>query len=502
VRRSCRAPSLYKRQRIVDLSKAAGRRQNKDRTVAYMGYALERAITTERIEAGRRTYRKDPELWDAQLNIVLSRYWGGHRPHLLQKVFLACREDQEVFFGGAAGGGKSDALLMGALQFMNIPGYSALILRRTYAQLGKADSIMFRAQQWLAKFPEIRWNEQKHQFLWPNGATLEFGHLQYDKDCWNYDGPAYQYVAFDELTQFTEYQYKFMFGRVRRPKQGLLSKVPLRIRGASNPGGIGHDWVKGRFVTKETAIAPFIPAMIADNPSLDAVAYHQMLAHLPPILRKQREEGDWEVTPDGLIFQSEWFQDYVDQAPVDCYRFRFWDLAATDRKDADYTVGALVAMDGRGDIFIEDIVRGQWNPGKVENVIKATADADGHGVKIRIEQEPGASGKLTIGNFARILIGYDFQGVPSSGAKVTRWTPLASAANNGLVKIVNAPWNHDFINELVNVPEAGHDDQADATSGAFLQLANNRPVAVGVSRIRGIKKKDEAKVQDREKVNA
>jgi predicted phage terminase large subunit-like protein len=474
-----------------------------------MGYALERAITKDQIEKGRRTYRGDKKFWDDALDTTVSRFWGGHRPHFLQHVFLAMRDHREVFFGGAAGGGKSDALLMGALQYMHIPGYSALILRRTYAQLGKADSIMFRAQQWLAKYPEIRWNEQKHQFLFPNGATLEFGHLQYDKDCWNYDGPAYQYVAFDELTQFTEYQYKFLFGRIRKPKRGLLSTVPLRVRGASNPGGIGHDWVKGRFVTKETSVAPFIPAKINDNPSLDGVSYRHMLAELPPILRKQREEGDWEVTPDGLIFMSEWFQECVDQAPTDCYRFRFWDLAATDKKDADYTVGALVAMDGRGDIYIEDIVRGQWNPGKVERIIQATTKMDGHGVKVRMEQEPGASGKLTIGNFARLLIGYDFKGIPSSGAKVTRWTPLASAANNGLVKIVNAPWNHDFISELVNVPEAGNDDQADAASGAFLQLANNRPVQVGVSRVRDrreqeIKDQDSQRqaLEDREKVNA
>ncbi len=153
-------------------------------------------------------------------------------------------------------------------------------------------------------------------------ATLSFGYLQSATDKFRYGSSEYQYIAFDELTEFTEDDYTFLFSRLRSTR-GM--DVPLRMRAASNPGGPGHGWVKERFIpdsrtplqgvqddlqsrpTKEILWkngAAFIPARIADNPGLNADEYRQSLAHLPSVLRQRLERGDWSVHEAGLIQQS------------------------------------------------------------------------------------------------------------------------------------------------------------------------------------------------------
>src|SRR5262245_24734124 len=152
----------------------------------------------------------------------------------------------EALYGGAAGGGKSSALLMCALdpRCISIPHFSALMLRRTYADLSKPGALMDRAHEWLSQ-TDARWNDQKKQWRFPNGALLSFGYLDTDLDVFQYQSAEYQLIAFDELTQFTERQYLYLFSRLRR-LAGV--DVPLRMRAASNPGGIGHQWVQERFV--------------------------------------------------------------------------------------------------------------------------------------------------------------------------------------------------------------------------------------------------------------
>lgn len=435
---------------------------------------LEEAGNPARIQYWKQQVKKRPAL-RGYVSVDLPRQYVPHEPTERQKIFLAVTA-REAFYGGAAGGGKSDGILMSGLQYIHIPDYSALIVRRTYTQLTKPDSILDRAFKWLRGTDAV-YNQQEHKFTFPNGAVLQFGYLQYDKDVYNYDGPAFQFIGFDELTQFTEWQYRFLFGRLRKPR-GF--PVPLRMRSASNPGGVGHLWVKERFIDSRRI---FIPARLEDNPHLDIDAYRMSLAELPPIERLQREEGDWEISPEGMIFKREWFTQFVDVAPPDCTRCRFWDLAAS-QNTGDWTVGALLARDKAGFFYIEDIVRGQWGPGQVERRIKQTADLDGPEVRIRMEQEPGASGKIVINQFSRLLAGYNFKGLPSRAKKTSRWTPLATAADNGIIRIVNGPWNHRFLEEVVNVPADGTpDDQADAASGAYSDIALGKRGFVGVSRV-------------------
>lgn len=217
-----------------------------------------------------------------------------HAPHPRQAEFLAL-DSLEALYGGAAGGGKSDALLMAALQYVDVPGYSALLLRRTFADLALPGAIMDRAKAWLAGSPAV-WNEQSKTFTFPSGARLSFGYLDVEKDRFRYQGAEFQFIGFDELTQFPEQWYRYLASRLRKLEG---SPVPLRLRGATNPGGIGHEWVRRRFVDGEAA---FVPAKLVDNPSVDAESYRASLALLDGTTRRQLEDGLWQRDTGGLVF--------------------------------------------------------------------------------------------------------------------------------------------------------------------------------------------------------
>lgn len=398
-----------------------------------------------------------------------------HKPTVKQNAFLIL-DMLEAFYGGAASGGKSDALLMAALQYVDIPGYSALLLRRTFRELSLPKAIMARSIEWLAN-TDAHWSPAKYTWTFPSGATLTFGYLMREQDVYQYDSAEFQFIGFDELTQFSETQYRFMFSRCRRPK---TLKVPLRLRAASNPGGVGHLWVKDRFVKYKTRDRIFIKALRRDNPHIDQDEYTKSLAELDEITRKQRDEGDWDAEYQGSMFKRPWFKHFLAATPVGMRKVRFWDLASTDG-GGDWTVGALVGTMDEGTYFVEDIKRGQWGPHDVETVVKQTAQLDGEDVTICIEQEPGASGKTVIAQYIRMLAGWDVKGTPASGAKMTRYKPFAAQAEAGNVTLQSDAWNSEFIDELCTVPNSSHDDQADAVCGAFNELATTVGEECGIS---------------------
>src|SRR3984893_9576815 len=172
---------------------------------------------------------------EALLTLPPKRYCP-HLPTPKQLAFLLCPRP-EVLFGGAAGPGKTEALLMGALQLVERPRYSALLLRRTFRQLNQSNSIMNRARQWLTNTDAV-WNNTDKRFTFPSGATLTFGNLDAEDDVYQYDSSEFQYIGFDELTSFSDRQYTYLFSRLRTT---IDNPVPLRMRSASNPGNRGHD---------------------------------------------------------------------------------------------------------------------------------------------------------------------------------------------------------------------------------------------------------------------
>ena len=253
----------------------------------------------------------------------------GHKrvlwsPQPKQAAFLR-RGEYEAFYGGAAGGGKSDALVSEALRQVHIPHYKGLIVRRTYPEL---EELMEKSLALYPRaFPGAKFNASSHSWRFPSGARVLFGSMQHAKDRLKYQGRAFDFIGFDELTHFTWDEYSYLFSR-NRPN-GPGTRVYMRATG--NPGGIGHGWVKARFVTagppqttlweevevrlpdgrRETHYRSrvFIPATVFDNRKLlqNDPNYIDNLALMSPAERDALLYGNWD-TFAGQVF-AEWQND-------------------------------------------------------------------------------------------------------------------------------------------------------------------------------------------------
>ena len=177
----------------------------------------------------------------------------------------------------------------------------------------------------------------------------------------------------------------------------------------------------------------------------------------------------------GGMFKRQWFE-VIDAAPANVNWVRGWDLAATegDKRNAHsgpaYTAGALLGMDEEGTVYIGNMVRGQLSAGKVEELIKQTAELDGLNTVIDLPQDPGQAGKSQVRYLVKMLAGYTVVYGLESGSKELRASPLASQAEIGNVKIVRGVWNSDFFDELAMFPMGKYKDQVDAASRAFARL--------------------------------
>jgi len=397
-------------------------------------------------------------------------------PSINQKVFLRTNAI-EALFGGAAGGGKSSALLMAALQYVDIPGYSAILFRRTFADLSLPGALMDRFKSWMSNYDDIHWNSNTFIATFPSGSRISFGYLNNQNDYLRYKGSEFQFIGMDEVTEIRESDYRYMFSRLRRPANGPVSQIPLRMRAASNPA---PNWVRQRFIVegrKEGRI--FVPSRLTDNPGIDADSYRQSLSALDPVERRRLEEGDWWSTTLGTLFDRTGFV-IIDGSEIpnitsSARVVRYWDLAATEpsasNPDPDWTVGTLMMFDG-GIAYVLDVRRARVRGEKVEELMAQTASEDGHGVPIRMEQEPGSSGKALVDQFARYVVpGYDFGAMKPTGDKVTRARPFAAAVANGNVRLVRGAWLTNWLDEFSSFPEAtNHDDQVDSAVGAFTYL--------------------------------
>jgi hypothetical protein len=269
-----------------------------------------------------------------------------------QTDFLAASE-REVLYGGAAGGGKTMALIADPMRYFHNPNFNGLVLRRTTDELRE---IIWKTQEIYPKaFRGAKWQEKKSQWVFPSGARLWLTYLERDEDVLRYQGQAFSYVAFDELTQHpTPFAWNYMRSRLRTTDPVL----PTFMRATTNPGGPGHQWVKRMFIdpappntafgatdleTGETLVYPpsspkagqplfyrrFIPASLYDNPYLTADgAYEANLLSLPEMQRRQLLEGDWAIA-EGAAFPEFRLNDHVVEPftiPHDWRRFRSCDF--------------------------------------------------------------------------------------------------------------------------------------------------------------------------------
>ena len=244
-----------------------------------------------------------------------------------QTEFLASIE-REVLYGGSAGGGKSYAMLADPLRYIMHPQFSGLLVRHTTEELRE---LVWKSQELYPKvIPNIKWSERKMQWVAPSGGRLWFSYLDREEDVLRYQGLAFSWIGFDELTQWsTPFAWNYLRSRLRTASPDL----PIFMRATTNPGGIGHQWVKKMFIdpspynksfwatdieTGENLSYPkghskegqplfkrrFIPARLFDNPYLaESGEYETMLLSLPEHQRKQLLEGDWDVN-EGAAFSE------------------------------------------------------------------------------------------------------------------------------------------------------------------------------------------------------
>lgn len=231
-------------------------------------------------------------------------------PTSKQRLALAYDVD-EMLFGGSAGGGKTDVLIAAGLRLCkSVDGATALILRLRHGDL---HDIKNRIQ---AREPTAMFNKSEHIFYFPNGSELHLGHALYDDDVLKWQGAELQLLLVDELTHFTKWQYTFLLSRLRATghikEQMDKMGVKPRAMSSANPGGVGHAWVKSRFIapapefqqfrTQTGSVRVYVPSRLTDNPHLDQDTYRRQLQNLDPVMQRAMIEGDWDILLGSVRF--------------------------------------------------------------------------------------------------------------------------------------------------------------------------------------------------------
>lgn len=445
-----------------------------------------------------------------------------------QEQFLSSPADI-VFYGGAAGGGKTYALLLEPLRHIRNKGFRAVVFRRTFSQVTNAGGLWDESTELYAQLG-ARSNQTELSWTWDSGARVEFAHMQHAKNRLDWQGAQITFCGWDELPHFERSQFFYLLSRMRS-----TSGIRPYIRATCNPvppddetGGWIHEFV-GWYIDEDGWAIPercgvvrwfvvvndtlrwadtpeelketypdlepksftFIKSSVYDNQIL-LDADPDYLANLMalPLVERERLLGDrdrggnWLVKPTaGKVFNRNWFE-IVDAVPGGGRTVRFWDLAASEKKlakdDPDFTAG--VKMTRVGDMYyVVDCIEERMGPAETDSLMLNTASQDTRTVDVRWEMEGGASGKRDNRYIAVKLVGYDARGVRPQGDKLTRAKGLSAQALAGNVKLVRGSWNERWLNHMHGQPDLAHDDIMDASSGAFNELTPARPQRQGGS---------------------
>lgn len=436
-----------------------------------------------------------------------------------QTEFAATPADIAIY-GGAAGGGKSFALLLEDFRHYQNGGFNSVTFRRQATEIRNAGGLWDESLN-LYSLVGARPREAVLEWRFPSGAKAKFAHLEHENSVFGWQGSAIALLKFDELTHFSEKQFFYMVTR-NRSSCGIIPYV----RAATNPDPDSWvrkfiDWWIGKdgFPIKERAgklrwfirindeiiwrdtkeelhaqygngpeIQPksvtFIPAKLEDNQIFmeKDPAYLANLLAQDRVTRARLRDGNWNVRATaGMLFKREWFG-VIDAIPSGWIRcIRYWDRAATKphegNKDPDWTRGLKIYKYPDNTYLIADLRSLRDTPGKVEDLIKNTASYDGHETEVHSQTDPGSAGKKEAEVFTRMLSGYIVQTSPNSKDKITRAKPVSAQVEVGNVSVLRAPWNEEFFTELENFPEGAHDDIVDTLSGGFNELSGGLSLA-------------------------
>ena len=452
------------------------------------------------------------------------------RPQLgPQETFLGTSADI-AFYGGAAGGGKTFALLLEPMRHVHNPRFSAAIFRRETVHFTKPGGIW---QEGLELYSHLDATPRGdiHSFRFPSGAEIQCAHMQHEKNRLDWKGAQIALIEFDQVEEFTAAQFWYMLSRNRS-----TCGVRPYIRATLNPvpdddpiGGWVHELI-GWYLDADTGLAipersgvvrwfirmgaalhwgasreeciaraaaavpgahkgdllpksfTFVPASLADNKILTDKdpTYRANLLALHLVERERLLGGNWKIRPTaGKVFNRAWFK-AAKARPVVARRVRYWDKAGTAGGGA-LSAGVLVSRTPDGRTYIEDATTGHWSALERERVIKQTAQADGVGVRVVVEQEPGSGGKESAEATVKSLAGFNVRLDRATGDKYERAGPLSAQAEAGNVYFVEGDWNEAFLRRAHAFAPGGSElkDDVDAAVGAFNFLAKLMGSEVG-----------------------
>lgn len=390
-------------------------------------------------------------------------------PTLRQVVDLHQRQYEfrhsDALYRGYVGGRGSGKTFVGAYDLIRRakPGRLYGVYAPSYPMMRDATQRTFLAQARRLLFLRDMRKADGIAVL-GNGAEVLFRSLD---DPERARGPNLSGAWIDEASIVPQTAFDIIIASLREGgEQGWLSAT-------FTPKGKQH-WTFETFGMGKADTALF-RSKTHENPFLPGDFARTLSQQYTSQLAAQELSGEF-IDLEGALAQRAWFP-IVDALPVNVQRVRAWDFAASERTvkadDPDYLAGVKLALH-EGTYYVEHVVRQRCGPGDVEKTVRQTAELDGRDIPIVMEQEPGSSGKLFTRSMIRALAGWSVEARPATGDKVTRAMPFLAQAQAGNVRLLRGPWNSAYLDEITAFPIGGHDDQVDATSGAFAKLTGRR----------------------------
>lgn len=354
-----------------------------------------------------------------------------YKPYPAQRRFLACME-KEALYGGALAGGKSMALLMAALMYVDRFGYNAVLVRKTYSDLNQPKALMDMARHWLTG-TGATFSQKDARWTFPSGATLGFRHLESDHDLTGFQGAEYHFIGIDEAGQHNKVRYDFLMQRLRKDR---TLNIPIRMRVTANPGGIGHEFLKKKFVDPETANCAYFPATMYDNFGINVEDYLDTLKHLSEIDRQMMIEGKWVHDKRGLVYICDESKNIVKEIPQDKYTAVIGvDLGSSEKKK---TTGFAVGLWSkyRPESYIAEAwAESALTPASIAEICMETQERWGEDTAIVMDE--GALGR---GYANEMRSRYNLPVVPA-----------VKKDKNGYIKLLNG----DLYNERLKISITG-----------------------------------------------